>query len=63
MKKVYTKPAICLVELSHSHCLLGGSDTKKIYDVNDIYDMSDEPIKTFTGGDETIGDEDEEDII
>ena len=60
MKKVYTKPAICLVELSHSHCLLEGSNTKKIYD---IYDMSDEPIKTFTGGDETIGDEDEEDII
>lgn len=61
MKKVYTKPAICLVELSHSHCLLGGSgDTKKI---NNIYDMSVEPIKSFTGGDETIGDEDEEDII
>ena len=56
MKKVYTKPAICLVELSHSHCLLGGSDTKKIYD---IYDMSVEPIKSFTGGDETIGDEDD----
>ena len=60
MKKVYTKPAICLVELSHSHCLLGGSDTNT---KNNIYDMSVEPIKSFTGGDETIGDEDEEDII
>lgn len=60
MKKVYTKPAICLVELSHSHCLLEGSDTKK---KNNIYDMSVEPIKSFTGGDDTIGDEDEEDII
>ena len=60
MKKVYTKPAICLVELSHNHCLLAGSDTKK---KNNIYDMSVDPIKSFTGGDETIGDEDEEDII
>ena len=60
MKKVYTKPAICLVELSHNHCLLAGSDTKQ---KNNIYDMSVDPIKSFTGGDETIGDEDEEDII
>ena len=60
MKKVYTKPAICLVELSYSHCLLGGSGTKQ---KNNIYDMSVDPIKSFTGGDETIGDEDEEDII
>ena len=60
MKKVYTKPAICLVELSHNHCLLAGSDTKQ--KIN-IYDMSVDPIKSFTGGDETIGDEDEEDII
>ena len=59
MKKVYTKPAICLVELSHSHCLLEGSAKGS----PNIYDMSVEPIKTFTGGDETIGDEDEEDII
>ena len=63
MKKVYTKPAICLVELSHSHCLLGGSDTNDTKKINNIYDMSVEPIKSFTGGDETIGDEDEEDII
>ena len=60
MKKVYTKPAICLVELSHNHCLLAGSGTKQ---KNNIYDMSVDPIKTFAGGDETIGDEDEEDII
>ena len=59
MKKVYTKPAICLVELSHNHCLLAGSDTKKKFDVNNIYDMSVEPIQTFTGGDETIVDEDD----
>ena len=59
MKKTYMRPTIRVVELSHSYCLLAGSAKGS----PNIYDMSVEPIKTFTGGDETIGDEDEEDII
>ena len=53
------KPAISLVELSHSHCLLAGSANEN----HNVYDMSDQPIDTFSGGDETLDDDDAENII
>lgn len=56
MKKEYIEPAMRLVELKHMHHLLQSS-------ARNIYNLSNKPFGTFDGDDDTIGDDDEDEII
>ena len=56
MKKEYIEPAMRLVELKHMHHLLQSS-------ARNIYNLSDKPFGTYDGDDDTIGDDDEDEII
>ena len=56
MKKEYIEPAMRLAELRHKHHLLFGSDGSHSKPGNLNY--WDEPVKTYSGGDETINEDD-----
>ena len=57
MKKEYFEPAMRVAELKHRHHLLAGSNGQQGKPGNLNY--WDEPVKTYSGGDETITDEDD----
>ena len=52
MKKEYVKPVLCVERLMDCNSMLLGS--------NDPYSQDQDPMKTYTGDDETI---DEDDVI
>ena len=56
MKKEYIEPAMRLAELRHKHHLLFGSDGRQ--GKSGLTDL-DETMDTYTGGDDTIIDEDD----
>ena len=57
MKKEYIEPTMRLAELRHKHHLLFGSAGSHSKPGNLNY--WDEPVKTYSGGDDTIIDEDD----